>query len=608
MSDSGLKRMPRRELRALVERVVADCKKIVEDYLAKWEPLNSAWKTVEGAAYLRLSTDEQVVVEKGSLEQQIYMAITESIDRSKKANKNYRLVKFYIEPGITGRSDKRPEFIAMQRAINQSLYDFVIFKELTRVTRESKTWKTFFELCISRNCEICIKGFPFNPNDPSQIFLLDIMAAVAEYESNLTSKRIRENTFSALVNTGKFNSTRSFLGLDQLVINGAPKIGLYSANPDELKIVEWIMREFIAVPEYKYILELLQKKNITNKNGDPFTRNTLRNLLTNRRYIGEWEVNAKNRDKDQERLMPYERYSLVELPHGCVINRDLWDRVQIAVCQTAGNMIGSKAKIRVYPLSGLLEFSDGSDFVGNGAWSSTSKTRHNYYVNQKNKIRIPCEIIEEELVSALNDIRQKSHKIQAALDKHHADRADGCKVVDLQIKKIERELELLVQQREKVDHRLDFLLETGDSENAKLFQNEYAEKVRKIADQTKQLKNALVHWDQERKRLKDKPENIGEASYLANDAITSLKQGEMKKLKKLLPKIFQRVVIGATDHKGCRKISFQLVNKNDRYQSHTKKPSSSDTLEDGFCIGDVLVEVSGVEPLTFAMPLQRSTN
>ena len=272
------KKLSRAELKVLVAGIVDDCQKIADQYIATWKPVDKSWPTIEGAAYLRLSTDEQVVVEKGSLEQQVYIAIAEALERSRNSRKNYKIVKFYIEPGITARNDKRPQFQQLRRSIKKEYYNFVIFKEIARVSRESQIWKQFFKLCIEKNCQICIKGFPFNPNDPAQIFLLDILAAVAEYESNLTSKRIKETNFSALVTSGKLNSTREFLGLDQLVIDGVPKVGLYVVNEDEIKIVQWIMKEFVKVPEHTRLLKKLESKGIANKGSTPFTRSTLRTL------------------------------------------------------------------------------------------------------------------------------------------------------------------------------------------------------------------------------------------------------------------------------------------------------------------------------------------
>ena len=75
-----------------------------------WQPVNKEWQTIEGAVYLRLSDDTQVAVERGSLEQQIHIAISEAQYRSEQEKVNYRITEFYIEPGITGTHGNRPEF------------------------------------------------------------------------------------------------------------------------------------------------------------------------------------------------------------------------------------------------------------------------------------------------------------------------------------------------------------------------------------------------------------------------------------------------------------------------------------------------------------------
>ncbi len=56
------------EKKVLIQKIVSDCKAIAEDYIKDWKPVDPTWPTEEGCAYLRLSTDMQVMVEKGSLE------------------------------------------------------------------------------------------------------------------------------------------------------------------------------------------------------------------------------------------------------------------------------------------------------------------------------------------------------------------------------------------------------------------------------------------------------------------------------------------------------------------------------------------------------------
>ena len=72
------KRMSHKQVKALVLKVVSDCKSISSNYVKRWKPVNSSWPTIEGAVYLRLSDNSQVAVERGSLEQQIHIAISEA--------------------------------------------------------------------------------------------------------------------------------------------------------------------------------------------------------------------------------------------------------------------------------------------------------------------------------------------------------------------------------------------------------------------------------------------------------------------------------------------------------------------------------------------------
>src|SRR5665213_263096 len=114
---SAAPRLTWKEIKALVAKNVEDCKLIAQKYILEWKPTNPEWPTIEGSVYLRLSTDMQVSVEKGSLEQQIYIAISEAEGRSSSEQTNYKITTFYIEPGITGTHDRRPEFLRLQRDI-----------------------------------------------------------------------------------------------------------------------------------------------------------------------------------------------------------------------------------------------------------------------------------------------------------------------------------------------------------------------------------------------------------------------------------------------------------------------------------------------------------
>ncbi len=82
----------------------------------------------------------------------------------------------------------------------------------------------------------------------------------------------------------------------------------------------------------------------------------LRNLLRSQAYIGVREVNAKNRDKDQEYLRPFERYQTVKASWEPILDKDLFQAVQDGLNHNLTKERGrlASAEDRVYILSGTL--------------------------------------------------------------------------------------------------------------------------------------------------------------------------------------------------------------------------------------------------------------
>lgn len=266
------KKLTRDEKKALIAKIVNDCKEIAQKHIDDWKPMDSSWPTNEGCAYLRLSTDKQVMVEKGSLEQQVHIAVSEAEIKSRENKVNYRIVRFFIEPGITGRSDKRPEFNSLKEGIDKSLYKFVIAKELSRITRDDLTWHMFMDRCVERDCEFVVRGLRLNPRDPIQRHILNQLAGAASLESSVTSKRQMESNHTRLTISKRLNSTHPILGLDQKIQNGISVTGAYQNNFDEGKSARWIFETFVSTESEAVTFKEIQDKGVKNKFGIDFTK------------------------------------------------------------------------------------------------------------------------------------------------------------------------------------------------------------------------------------------------------------------------------------------------------------------------------------------------
>lgn len=471
MSDLGRK-LTAKEKKALIAEIVDGCRKLAHKLVNDWKPINRDWPTLPGCAYLRLSHDDQVLVEKGSLEQQIHILWEEAIVRSHQDKINYRITVFFIEPGITGTHDRRPQFQTMFSEIKRGKHKFVLFKELSRIHRQSHLWKIFFQTCIKVGCHVFIRGFPLNPNDPTQILQLDILAAFAEYESSVNSKRVRETNYSALVSSGKLNSTRKILGLDPLIENGKRRVGFYQANEEELKTLDFIMRLFEKYDSASRTLEELRRLGVKNVDGRPFQKHSLHTLLTNTRYIGKWEINSENKGKDTNKLLPYDRHAIVDLPHGCVVDRSLWDRVQTLVARRKLSRTKEVGTRKIYPLSGLLRFEDGSPFHGTGAWGRTSHVT--YYFCKNRRLRISAEQLEDETKRVVSEIIRDSDILREAIKRRNIDASNRKQSLLIEVNRIENEIEKIEIEQLDLKKRLSFFLKGKVSEaDEDVFRDEY---------------------------------------------------------------------------------------------------------------------------------------
>ena len=504
---------------------------------------------------MRLSDDTQVAVERGSLEQQIHIAISEAQHRSEQERMNYRITEFYIEPGITGTHGNRPKFIRLQHNISCKNHSFVIFKEISRLVRDLEIWKRFFRLCQKYDCEICIRGLPFNPNDPASVLQLDQLAAFAEFESRTTSKRVKESNHSALLTSGKFNSHFPLLGFDALKNERVEYTGIYKPNKAELKHVEWIMSSFLRVDRYKMLLEWCKEKNIKTKLGKNFTRGSIRRLLTNPRYIGKWYRNKQNADKRQNKLMPYERYAEAKLGHGCVIDKGLWQQVQDKVKELDGSR--AQATKHCYPLSGLLVFADGSNFTGSSAWGNTRKST--YYHNKAHRLRVRSEVFEDEAEKILRHAADNSTKFQKSIANYLARKESSIGLVTRKVAEVDARLAEIITERQHLDKRLSFLLNDDDMAMAQSFRSQYKKQFAALNDEEQELESKKSELQLLQKQLKERQDTTrftrGSAcsplssshknGFLGqvNEAISCIRKKDFVALRSIYRRLFEKIIV-----------------------------------------------------------------
>ena len=268
--------------------------------------------------------------------------------------------------------------------------------------------------------------------------------------------------------------------------------------------------------------------------------------------------------------MPYDRHVIVDLPHGVVIDLDIWKAVQSTVAKVAAVKTKNTNIKRIYPLSGgLLKYIDGSPFHGTGAWGRDG--RWNYYNNEKHKIRIRVEIIEGEAMRVVTDIIKKTPRLQTAIKKFGKDLQDSVSSLGLEANRIESEIALLRHAREQLDKRLDFLI-SSDLVGASEFKAEYQNRIAEIRVDTQRREAQLEAIGMHRQQLLARSFNWSEVERRADEIQALMAQENPLILKTAYRSIFKAVVVGELQSQGTRTITF-VLDDGDQSESVIKEES-----------------------------------
>lgn len=130
------------------------------------------------AIYIRTSTSEQ------------------KIDSQRKVLRDYckrKKWKFkeYIDKGISGSKDSRPEFNILMEGIRECKIDTVIVYKIDRLARSMQHFLQLMQEFENRNVNFISVTQPINTTGSSGKLMLQILGAFAEFERNLIRERVK---------------------------------------------------------------------------------------------------------------------------------------------------------------------------------------------------------------------------------------------------------------------------------------------------------------------------------------------------------------------------------------------------------------------------------
>lgn len=211
---------------------------------------------------------------------------------------HFTIIDEYIDRAISGTTDNREQFQKMLKDSSKGQFEGVLVYQLDRFGRNSLECSINEDKLNQNGVEVFSAKENFT-KDPSGNLLKGVIRSVNQYYSDELSVKIGRGMD---LNADKFyyNGGSVPLGLKLKVveeINGpfSKKIKKQKFDIDEntAPIVQEIFKMYVKGHTMADIIRYLNEKGIKTSQGNEYSKNSLRTILMNKKYIGIYSYNGK---------------------------------------------------------------------------------------------------------------------------------------------------------------------------------------------------------------------------------------------------------------------------------------------------------------------------
>ena len=350
---------------------------------------------------------------------------------------DFIVVGEYIDRAISGKTDNRADFQRMIKDSEKGLFEAVIMYTLDRFAR-NRYDSAMYKAKLKKNGVKVYYAKQNIPDSPEGIILESVLEGYAEYYSENLSRNIKRGMKENALQC-KFNGSGLALGYR------VGEDGRYEIDPAGAAVVRSVYEMYANSKSATQIIASLNESGYRTVRGNAFTKNSLRTILQNRKYIGVYSFDE------------------VEIEGGvpAIVDRELFDKVQETLERNHKARARCKAKADYLLSTKLFCGHCGSNMVGESGTGKYGGLYHYYKCNDR-KLKKSCpkqtekkDWIEEAVVRATVENVLTPENIEAIATKAVAilekEAADNSVLLSLQkkLKETERSLKNLVKMMEQ---------------------------------------------------------------------------------------------------------------------------------------------------------------
>ena len=399
-----------------------------------------------------------VIYARYSSDNQREESITAQVRACKKyaEEKGYQVIKIYADEEKTGTNDNRQEFLDMIRDSKNGTFQVVIIHKLNRFAR-NRYDSAIHKRELRRNSARVESVTERLDDSPESIILESMLEGMAEYYSKDLAREVmkgmKENAYQ-----GRHNGGTPPLGYD------VDEKGLYLINEAEAVIIRKIFNMKELGHSYSQIIDSLNECGYLTKKGNNFGKNSLHDILRNKKYIGVYTFNrsaSRNIDGKRNNHLKKADSEIIEKSDAFppIIPETLFYRVQKKMDDNKRIHTGGRYKAKTeYLLSGLVFCGDcGFRMVGSSNSYHTRVSKElrlsNYYRCGNGSRTGKCKMtnikknsIERNIIDQIQTFILNDKEITAIAKKVYKQYLREMKSSDGENKYIEKELRKITKQ------------------------------------------------------------------------------------------------------------------------------------------------------------------
>jgi len=194
----------------------------------------------------------------------------------------YKIIGEYIDRALTGTSDSRPEFLRMINDSAKRQFQGILVYQLDRFARnryDSATYKAK----LKKNGVKVLSARENISDDASGVLMEAVLEGMAEYFSAELSQKVKRGMS---LTAQKCEFTGSGVSLGYKIVDKK-----FAIDEETAPIVKRIFEMYLAGSTMAEIIRYLNENGVKTSKGNSFNKNSIRLILTNRRYLGIYKYN-----------------------------------------------------------------------------------------------------------------------------------------------------------------------------------------------------------------------------------------------------------------------------------------------------------------------------